>query len=280
MRVKSKNSTTRADASQASPPGAQVDNRCQAGESWEARRVWPHSDASRASRAHDPAAPARSQVHRWFVGLLLGLVLICSGLACAPQFVGPTAAGYIFVLDIPTSIIFLGDAAELIVSVRNAQGQLVDGVPVFFQVEPTWAQSASVSPQVVSTQQGTVRALFRARTTGVVHITVRVDNASQETRITVASRPSPQASSTPGDHDKVGATPLAAQAPPAVSCPETTGRKALCPVSCTFPMCALKASREHDEKAMNGHVEVLVYRQEFAMPPTISLEHMTGGSER
>jgi hypothetical protein len=72
--------------------------------------------------------------------------------------VGPTAAGYVSALDVPTSIIFLGETAELIVSVRNAQGQLVDGIPVFFQVEPAWVQSASVSPQVVSTQQGTARA--------------------------------------------------------------------------------------------------------------------------
>ncbi len=203
--TKSKNSTTRVDVSQASQPGAQVDNRCQAGESWEARRIWPHSSAGRASMAHDPTAQARPLVHRWLVGLLLGLVLISSGLACAPQFVGPTAAGYVFALDVPTSIIFLGEAAELIVSVRNAQGQLVDGIPVFFQVEPTWAQSASVSPQVASTQRGTARALFRARTTGVVHITVRGDNASQETRITVTSRPSHQASRTPGDYYTEGA---------------------------------------------------------------------------
>jgi len=191
MRAKSENGTTRADVSQASQPGAQVDNRCQAGRPWEARQVWPHSGASRASRPHHPTAQARPGAHRWSVGLLLGLVLLCSGLACAPQFVGPTAAGYVFALNVPTSFIFRGDAAELLVSVRNAQEQLVDGVPVLFQVEPAWAQSASVSPQVAYTQQGTARALFQARTTGVVHVTVRVDNASQETRTTVASRPSP-----------------------------------------------------------------------------------------
>jgi hypothetical protein len=44
---------------------------------------------------------------------------------------------------------------------------------------------------VAYTRQGTARALFQARTTGVVHVTVRVDNTTQETRITVASRPSP-----------------------------------------------------------------------------------------
>jgi hypothetical protein len=35
------------------------------------------------------------------------------------------------------------------------------------------------------------RALFQARTTGVVHVTVRVDSATQEARITVTSRLSP-----------------------------------------------------------------------------------------
>ena len=60
-----------------------------------------------------------------------------SGLVCAPPCVGPTAAGYVFTLNVPTASIFRGDAAELLVSVRNAQGQPVDGVPVFFQVEPT-----------------------------------------------------------------------------------------------------------------------------------------------
>jgi len=136
-------------------------------------------------------AQARPRAYRWSAGLLLGLVLLGSGLACAPRFVGPTAAGYVFALNVPTSFIFRGDVAELLVSVRNAQGQLVDGVPVLFQVEPAWAQSASVSPQVAYTQQGTAHALLQARSTGVVHVTVRVDNATQETRVTVASRPSP-----------------------------------------------------------------------------------------
>jgi hypothetical protein len=35
------------------------------------------------------------------------------------------------------------------------------------------------------------RALFQARTTGVVYVTVRVDSATQEARITVASRLAP-----------------------------------------------------------------------------------------
>src|SRR5437868_2095123 len=116
MRMKSKTSTARTDASQAGRP-------------WEARWVWPHSGASCASRAHCPTAQTHLEAHRWPMGLLLGLVLICSVLACAPQFVGPTAAGYVFALEVPASIIYLGETAELLVSVRNAQGQLVEGVP-------------------------------------------------------------------------------------------------------------------------------------------------------
>jgi hypothetical protein len=127
----------------------------------------------------------------WHVVLLLGLLVVCSSLACAPHFVGPTTSGYVFALNDPTPFIILGGAAELIVSVHNAQGQPVANLPVTFQVEPGWAQSASVFPQVAYTRQGIARALFQARTIGVVHVTVQVDNTTQEARITVASRPSP-----------------------------------------------------------------------------------------
>ena len=191
MRAESDSGTTRAGASKASQPWAQVSNRRQVGYPWKARQAWPHPSASRIPGAHHLTIQARSGSHRWHVALLLGLVLVCSSLACAPQFVGPTTTGYFLALNVPTSFIFLGDGAELIASVRNAQGQPVDNLPVTFQVEPAWAQSASVSLPVAYTRQGTARALFQARTTGVVRVTVRVDNTTQETRITVASRPSP-----------------------------------------------------------------------------------------
>jgi hypothetical protein len=125
------------------------------------------------------------------VVLPLVLVVICSSLACAPQFVGPTTRGYFFALDDPFIDIYLGDTAELIVSVRNAQGQPVDNLPVTFVAEPGWAQSASIFPQVSYTRQGVAHALFQTNTTGVVRVTVRVDNLSRKAMITVASRPSP-----------------------------------------------------------------------------------------
>jgi hypothetical protein len=191
MRTESDSSRMRAGASQASQPRAQVSHRRHVGGPWKAQRAWPHSCTNRTPGAHHPTMQAHLGAHRGPVILLLGLVLVCSSLACAPQFVGPTTAGYFFTLNIPALFIYPGDAAALIASVHNAQGQPVDDVPVTFQVEPAWAQSASVSPQVAYTRQGMARALFQARTTGVVRVTVRVDNATQETRIRVVSRPSP-----------------------------------------------------------------------------------------
>ena len=166
MHAKSDSDTTRVGASTASQPWAQVSTR----------RL---------------GAGPRAGGHWWHVVLLLGLVVVCSSLACAPHFIGPTTTGYFFALNDSTPYIILGDSAALIVSVRNAQGQPVDNLPVTFQVEPGWAQNAAVFPQVVYTRQGRARALFQANTIGVVHVTVRVDNATQEARVTVAPRPEP-----------------------------------------------------------------------------------------
>jgi hypothetical protein len=166
MRAESDGNTTRVGASTASQPWAQVSTRRLGG-------------------------GPRAGGHWWHVVLLLGLVVVCSSLACAPHFIGPTTTGYFFALNDSTPYIILGDSAALIVSVRNAQGQPVDNLPVTFQVEPGWVQNAAVFPPVASTRQGRARALFQANTIGVVHVTVRVDNATQEARVTVAPRPEP-----------------------------------------------------------------------------------------
>jgi hypothetical protein len=166
MHAKSDSDTTRVGASPASQPWAQVSTRRLGG-------------------------GPRAGGHWWHVVLLLGLVVVCSSLACAPHFIGPTTTGYFFALNDSTPYIILGDSAALIVSVRNAQGQPVDNLPVTFQVEPGWVQNAAVFPPVASTRQGRARALFQANTIGVVHVTVRVDNATQEARVTVAPRPEP-----------------------------------------------------------------------------------------
>jgi hypothetical protein len=142
---------------------------------------------------------------------LLCFGLACIGMACAPKRLGPTASGYYFTLRVLNPNIFLPDASAVRVDVHNAQGQPVDGVSVTFQVEPAWAQNASISPQQALTQGGTARAVLRAQTIGSVRIIVRVDNAVQEARITITPRPSPPSAASlahPTDHACLSQPPL------------------------------------------------------------------------
>jgi hypothetical protein len=122
--------------------------------------------------------------------VLLCLVLACSSMSCAPKLVGPTASGQYFFLRVDPSI-NLARVSELFVHVQNAQGQPLDGVPVTFELEPKWAQRATISPQQALTRGGTARAIFQARTTGSARVIVRVDNATAEARINISSYPSP-----------------------------------------------------------------------------------------
>jgi hypothetical protein len=129
----------------------------------------------------------------------VGLVLLClglagSGMACAPKRLGPTATGYYFTVRVLASSIYLQQTSEVRVEVQNAQGQPVDGVAVTFQVDPSWAQSASIIPQQALTQGGMARAVFQAQTTGSIRIIVHVDNTVREARISVIPRPSPSTS--------------------------------------------------------------------------------------
>ena len=128
---------------------------------------------------------------------LLCLVLAGTGTACAPQLVGPTTpSGYFFTLEVSTPVIWLGapssgpggypTRAAVVVRIRNGQGQPMDGVPVVFELEHLWAQSAGLAPLQTVTRNGMARAIFsQPQTTGVVHITARVDNKTARTRITV-----------------------------------------------------------------------------------------------
>jgi hypothetical protein len=126
---------------------------------------------------------------------LVGLGLACGITACAPKLAGPTVpSGYVFSMQVFPSSIRLsssGATAEVTVRVQDARRQPVDGVPVIFEVEPQWAQNASVSPSQVTTRGGVARTIFTARLTGVVRVMARVDNTTAQTEITVESPPSP-----------------------------------------------------------------------------------------
>ena len=108
--------------------------------------------------------------------------------------------GYRVSLHISDTLIWIGtarsnfpQAAILVVRVRDAQGQPVDGIPVRFAVEPSWTQNASLTPAETLTRNGEARAIFQANTIGVVQVMAQVDNVTQEARITISSPPSPSA---------------------------------------------------------------------------------------
>jgi hypothetical protein len=132
--------------------------------------------------------------------VLMGLVLVLGGAACAPKPVGPTAgAGYVFSLQVSETTIWFGvmdsivaarlpQATEVIVRVQDTQGRAVEGVPVTFELEPEWVRSAKLAPSQTTTQGGIARAVFsEPKTTGVVRVMAHVDNSTAQARLTVQS---------------------------------------------------------------------------------------------
>jgi hypothetical protein len=137
---------------------------------------------------------------RYVPTLCLCFMLLWVSTACAPKHHESAALsehGYRVSLHVSDTLIWLGStpgfpqAAELVVRVRDAQGQPVDGIAVMFSVEPSWAQSASLIPLEALTRNGDVHTSFQASTTGVVHVMARVDNVTRQATITVMGRPSP-----------------------------------------------------------------------------------------
>ena len=128
-------------------------------------------------------------------------MLLWVSTACAPLHNAPEALsehGYRVSLQVSDTPIFLGGSilnlpqtSEVVVRVRDAQGQPVDGLPVVFSAEPSWTQNVSFTPTETRTSNGAARTIFEANTTGVAHIMARVDNVTREARITIESRPSP-----------------------------------------------------------------------------------------
>ena len=134
---------------------------------------------------------------------IIGLccMLLWVSTACVPKY-GELSAlserGHRMSLSVSDTLIWIDSpglnfprTAELIVRVRDTQGQPVDGIPVRFAVEPSWTQNASLTPAETLTRNGEARATFQANTIGVVHITASVDNVTREATITVDSTPTP-----------------------------------------------------------------------------------------
>ena len=133
--------------------------------------------------------------------LCLCCMLLWVSTACAPMHTESTVLsehGYRVSLHVSEPLIYLGpgrptlpQAAVLVVRVRDAQGQPVDGIAVRFSVEPSWTQNASLTPAETLTRNGEARASFQANTIGVVHVMAQVDNVTREATITIDTTPSP-----------------------------------------------------------------------------------------
>ena len=126
-------------------------------------------------------------------------LLLWVSTACAPTHTALLSEhGYRVSLHISDTLIWMGfprpnfpEAAVLVVRVRDAQGQPVDGIPVRFSVEPSWTQNASFTPAEMLTRNGEAQTSFQANTTGVVQVMARVDNVTCESTITISTKPSP-----------------------------------------------------------------------------------------
>src|SRR5262249_35536494 len=135
----------------------------------------------------------------WTLGFCCMLLWVST--ACAPLPPKPEALsehGYRVSLHVSDTLVFLGSSglsvpqvSAVVVHVRNAQGQPVDGLLIVFSAEPAWTQNVSFPLREARTCTGAGRTIFEASTTGVVCIMARVDNVTRGARITIQSRPSP-----------------------------------------------------------------------------------------
>src|SRR5215475_931105 len=102
----------------------------------------------------------------------LGCMLLWVSTACAPKYNELSALsehGHRVTLSVSDTLIWVDSpglnfprAAELVVRVRDAQGQPVDGIAVVFSVEPDWTQDASLIPAEVLTRHGQAHTIFQA----------------------------------------------------------------------------------------------------------------------
>ena len=131
--------------------------------------------------------------------VLLSLTLLGFSVGCTPKRVGPTApSGYVFSFQAFPPIVlrnFSGAeqlpgtgkerSARLVVEVRDQQDRPIDGVSVAFEVDPEWANNATIAPLRVSTQDGVAEAHFWSRTIGSIPVRARVENVMYPLTISV-----------------------------------------------------------------------------------------------
>ncbi len=127
--------------------------------------------------------------------LLAVCVLGIAGALLVARAEAASASAYAVSMEVPHDCLWLSDGnyqalhspttTEVIVRVRDAQGQPVDGVLVTFEIDPTWVENATVVPRHTVIRNGVAQALFRANQTGAVRVTARVGNTTKAAYVTV-----------------------------------------------------------------------------------------------
>ncbi len=142
----------------------------------------------------------------------LQLTMLCAVLAWGSiayaRYLGPTAHGHYFHASaLPSEIFLTGDliaddpeqaelypdAATLIVHVRDANRQPVDGMPVTFQLGPKCQGVGQLSAPRAVTRHGAASVTFTGTTTIACRIAIRVDNVTQEIWVDISQAPDPDA---------------------------------------------------------------------------------------
>jgi hypothetical protein len=130
---------------------------------------------------------------------ILCALLACSSIAHA-RYLGPTAHGNHFHASALPSEIFLTDdlnaelypaSSTLIVHMRDANRQPVDGMPVTFQVGPKCQGVGKLSASRAITQHGSASVTFTGNDIIACHIAIRVDNVTQEIWVDISPAPDP-----------------------------------------------------------------------------------------
>jgi hypothetical protein len=131
-------------------------------------------------------------------------MLLCSlGLwssIAAARYLGPTANGYSFHAGALPAELFMRDqelsqeefpsTATLLVHVRDANREPVEGVPVTFQLGSRCKGVLTLAAQRAVTHNGQASVtLTAANTAGACRVAVRVDNVTQEVWVTVSNTP-------------------------------------------------------------------------------------------
>ena len=124
---------------------------------------------------------------------LFSLSLLGGLVACAPkQAVMPiqSQSDYLVSLKTKPNVIWLQTlvsnqpdslhgVGEVIVCVRDANGQPVEGVSVTFTLEPPLDQRVKLRPEPVTAQDGHARAILEVHSPGTIKVHVRVDDVTQ-----------------------------------------------------------------------------------------------------